>query len=139
MDIFRVATILKQLYMIKGNDMICDKLIIESLSENFRIEKEETESNNDFYKRFVQDFVNGKYTAYLCGRDERRKFYMSKEWKQLRKHILDTHENRCVVCGTHKDLSIDHKLSRYKHPELELDPTNCQIMCRSCNIKKSWR
>jgi len=139
MDIFRAATILKQLHMIKGSDIISETYITKEIESNFRLEKPETESHNQFYSRFVQDFALGKYTAYLCGREARRRFYLSPAWLSLKKHIMDTHEKRCVLCGTQKDLSVDHKLSRYKHPELELDPSNCQILCRACNIKKSWK
>ena len=139
MDIFRAATILKQLHMIKGSDIISEAFITREIESNFRLEKPETESHNAFYSRFVQDFALGKYTAYLCGREKRRAFYLSKPWLSLKKHIMDTHEHRCVSCGTQKDLSVDHIQSRYKHPELELDPSNCQILCRACNIKKSWK
>jgi hypothetical protein len=138
-NIFHVATILKQLGMIKGNDTINDNFIINEVEINFRLKKQDNTTPSQFYNTFVQDFTNGKYTAYLMGREKRRQFYLSPGWLALKKHIMDTHEHRCVVCGTHKDLSIDHIQSRYNHPELELEPTNCQVMCRSCNIAKSWK
>ena len=52
----------------------------------------------------------------------------------LRTRVLERDRYRCVHCGTHLDLCVDHI-----HPESKggtLDETNLQTLCRSCNSKK---
>ena len=35
------------------------------------------------------------------------------------------------------ELHVDHIKPRSKHPELELDINNLQILCKDCNLGKS--
>lgn len=134
-----VASILRQLHMLKGSDIIGDNLIIKKVSENFRVQKPDEQTPGQFYDRFVQDFENGKYTAYLLGREGRRAFYNSPEWQSLKKQVMKEQPNVCVICGSTKQLSVDHIVSRYKDKSKELDITNMQIMCLPCNTSKSWK
>lgn len=138
-NIFTVAHILRTLHMLTGSTMISNALITKTIEQNFRIKKFNTETDHQFYQRFEQDFENGVYTAYLYGREERRKFYLSNEWLSLKKRVMKEQDNKCVECGATRDLQVDHIQSRYHHPELELEYSNCQIMCRDCNMSKSSR
>lgn len=55
----------------------------------------------------------------------------------LRTKVLERDAYRCVYCGTHKDLSVDHI-----HPESKggtLDLGNLQTLCRPCNSTKGNR
>lgn len=67
-------------------------------------------------------------------------FYLSKEWKELRYKVLVAHGGRCMACGmTAKDgvkIHVDHIKPRSRWPELELEPSNLQILCEPCNIGK---
>lgn len=52
----------------------------------------------------------------------------------LRTQVFERDAYRCVTCGTHKNLTCDHK-----HPESKGGATtleNLQTMCKSCNSKK---
>lgn len=52
----------------------------------------------------------------------------------LRTKVLERDAYRCVHCGSHEDLAVDHI-----HPESlggTLDLNNLQTLCRSCNSKK---
>lgn len=64
--------------------------------------------------------------------DGRRKLSASK-----RKAVFERDMYRCVACGTHIDLTVDHK-----HP-VSLgggdDIDNLQTMCMPCNAKKGAR
>lgn len=55
----------------------------------------------------------------------------------LRTKVFERDKYRCVHCGTHKNLCVDHI-----HPESLGGPTefdNLQTLCRSCNSKKGTR
>jgi len=136
-NIFVVSQDLRILHMLKGSEMISEDLITKTIEQNFRIRKQEDLSHHQFYQKFHQDLENGVYTAYLLGRDERRKFYLSNEWLALKKKAMSEHKQECVMCGVTRDLQADHIKPRWKYPELELDPENIQILCRTCNNKKS--
>ena len=51
-----------------------------------------------------------------------------------RKQVFERDKYRCVYCGTHLDLTIDHIVAESKGGSHELD--NFQTLCRSCNSMK---
>lgn len=54
--------------------------------------------------------------------------------QSLRTKVFERDKYRCVGCGTHKDLAVDHI-----HPESKGgtdDLENLQTLCKSCNSKK---
>jgi 5-methylcytosine-specific restriction endonuclease McrA len=42
----------------------------------------------------------------------------------------------CQNCGATDDLTIDHKITPYSLGGSSTDPSNLQILCRSCNSSK---
>lgn len=57
--------------------------------------------------------------------------------RTLSKRVMERDAYRCVVCGTHEDLTCDHIV-----PESKGGPTvfeNLQTMCRPCNSSKGAR
>lgn len=68
-------------------------------------------------------------------------FYDSPEWQRLRYRALKAYGAACQCCGaTRKDgvkIHVDHIKPRSKHPELELEFTNMQVLCEPCNFGKS--
>ena len=138
-NIFVAAKILSGLHMYKSTEMITEQGITNCIESNFRIQKPVDKSHYQFYQQFCQDFSLGKYTAYLLGREKRRQFYLGKDWLALKRHVMETQPNVCVLCKTTSDLQVDHIKPRWKYPDLELDPNNCQILCRACNNLKSGR
>jgi len=69
-----------------------------------------------------------------------RRFYASPEWRILREQVIAEQGQRCRQCGRHIadnfDLTIDHIKPRSKFPELALDKSNLQVLCRQCNSSK---
>ena len=63
-----------------------------------------------------------------------------KAWPSLRLSILKKHGSRCMCCGaTPYDgvrIDVDHIKPRGRYPELELDPSNLQILCKPCHMAK---
>lgn len=53
---------------------------------------------------------------------------------QLRDRLLGLF-NRCMACGTDQDLTIDHVIA-LGQPGATNDPSNLQVLCRSCNTRK---
>jgi hypothetical protein len=54
------------------------------------------------------------------------------EW--LRNKIFDRDYNKCLLCGTDKNISVDHIIPFSKGGRTI--ETNLQTLCRSCNSKK---
>lgn len=52
----------------------------------------------------------------------------------LRTQVLERDAYRCVFCGSHKDLCVDHIKPESKGGALH--PDNLQTLCRSCNSIK---
>lgn len=56
---------------------------------------------------------------------------------ELRRKVFERDAYRCVHCGDHMDLSVDHI-----HPESKggtLDMDNLQTLCRPCNSRKGTK
>ena len=72
--------------------------------------------------------------------DEARAFYASSEWRLVRKQVVEEQGRVCQECHQHisddNDLTIDHIKPRSKFPELALDKSNLQVLCRRCNSAK---
>lgn len=73
-------------------------------------------------------------------RPEKRSFYQTREWKELRYKVLVKFWARCQCCGaTAKDgakMNVDHIQPISKKWERRLDETNLQVLCSSCNLGK---
>lgn len=54
--------------------------------------------------------------------------------RSLAKVVFERDEYRCVTCGSHIDLSVDHIHPESKGGDLEL--SNLQTLCRPCNSRK---
>tara|TARA_R100000808_G_C2138355_1_gene146397 strand:- start:932 stop:1777 length:846 start_codon:yes stop_codon:yes gene_type:complete len=69
-------------------------------------------------------------------------FYKTREWLELRTHVLDRYGPECMQCGRSKKIHnvvihVDHIIPRSVAPALELDHDNLQILCGDCNIGKN--
>lgn len=72
-------------------------------------------------------------------------FYNSREWRELRFDVLKQMREEhgkvfCQLCfAENTQMHVDHIKPRSKYPELELDKSNLQVLCASCNFGKSNR
>lgn len=66
-------------------------------------------------------------------------FYLSREWRAVRRRVIRRYGKVCMKCGSRDHIAVDHIKPRSKHPELELDESNLQVLCRRCNCSKSDR
>lgn len=78
------------------------------------------------------------WDEYRKARDE---FYLSSEWRELRKQVIQNSDGRCVYCKRipTKDnpINIDHRIPLCKNWDLRLSLDNLQLTCHECNKKKS--
>jgi hypothetical protein len=67
-------------------------------------------------------------------------FYRSDAWFTVRYEALKRGKGCCECCGArataNNPLHVDHIKPRSYHPELELDLSNLQVLCRECNLGK---
>jgi len=54
--------------------------------------------------------------------------------KAIRQAVLIRDNNRCVKCGSQKDLQFDHILAIANEGSNEVD--NVQLLCKRCNLDK---
>lgn len=72
--------------------------------------------------------------------EEQKRFYASAEWRLVREQVIQEQGRVCQECGCHisndYDLTVDHIKPRSKFPELALEKSNLQVLCRRCNSSK---
>jgi 5-methylcytosine-specific restriction enzyme A len=67
-------------------------------------------------------------------------FYSSAAWIRVRnqKRLDDPLCEECLKDGVCKPMSeVDHVLPRWEHPELALEPSNLQSLCKSHHSRKT--
>lgn len=85
-------------------------------------------------------FGGGGSTSPSAASDE---FLRGFEWRQVRMFVLKRDGAKCRCCGatpaTGAVMNVDHIKPRKTHPQLALDPNNCQVLCNTCNHGKgNW-
>lgn len=90
----------------------------------------------------------------MLTKQERLKFYKSKEWRAVREYVLQRDNYECQECkrngkvltnkeeslrDKHKRLDVDHIKDLEHHPELALEPENLETLCIKCHNKKHNR
>lgn len=72
--------------------------------------------------------------------EDRDAFYSSSEWRAIRRKVIDEDGRRCASCVKtiveDDDLTVDHIKPRSRFPQLALERSNLQVLCRSCNSAK---
>lgn len=62
----------------------------------------------------------------------------SRQWRTLRKRILERDGYTCMYCGQPAD-TVDHVLPVSKHPDLAMNQDNLVSACKRCNSRKGSR
>lgn len=87
--------------------------------------------NKDALENFIRASKEFGYQATVA-REMRRRFESHR--KQLRENLRKLYGEKCVICGTNKDLTIDHITSLRNRGTNDI--SNLQFLCRTCNIRK---
>lgn len=69
-------------------------------------------------------------------------FFRSLAWLELRYKVLKHYGARCMCCGhtgRTRTLQVDHIKPRIKFPELALEFSNLQVLCKQCNQGKGFK
>jgi len=81
------------------------------------------------------ELVKPKYSSQ--SREKFNAFYDSTAWRRLRYRVLKDQPHECACCGSiKKPFHVDHIKPRFKHPSLELEYSNLQVLCADCNMGK---
>ena len=68
----------------------------------------------------------------------RQQFYRSLEWREFRQRALELLPPACVGCGrTDVAVELDHIIPVRLRPDLALDLSNVQRLCKSCHSRKT--
>lgn len=54
-------------------------------------------------------------------------------------YLIETYGYKCASCGKEEHLDVDHIKGRGSHPELKMEVTNVQFLCRRCHRIKTDR
>jgi hypothetical protein len=57
--------------------------------------------------------------------------------KKFRFELIKMYGEKCMCCNSTQNISVDHIKPYSLYKELSLDFDNLQLLCRSCNSKKS--
>jgi len=68
--------------------------------------------------------------------EELKQFYKSPEWKSVRDEVYKTLTHFCPICGSEKNLVVDHINPVRYFWEQRLNKDNLQILCNNCNLEK---
>ncbi|MCW0953256.1 HNH endonuclease [Weissella ceti] len=79
-------------------------------------------------------------------RADRVRFYRSKRWRELRNQVVERDHHECLSCRADGVITtdrmpdvvieVDHILSIIDRPDLVLDASNLQSLCRMCHNAK---
>jgi 5-methylcytosine-specific restriction protein A len=64
-------------------------------------------------------------------------FYLTPEWKRLSAQVRAENPT-CAACGAPSE-QADHLISVRQRPDLALDPSNIQALCRRCHSARTSR
>lgn len=79
------------------------------------------------------NYIHDKYKQL-----ENTNFHYSKEWLELRTRVLNYYGRICMKCAdTDGIMQVDHIIPRIESKKLALEFDNMQVLCRTCNMKKS--
>lgn len=75
---------------------------------------------------------------------QRKQFYNSKSWKDVRQYVLKRANYECEWCAaegkvTTDKLEVDHIEELHIRPDLKLEPDNLRVLCKSCHNKRHQR
>lgn len=96
-------------------------------------------SSNGYAKKAVIEWHENAILASKSKPLPMDDFYSSQSWRKARYEALRVCSGRCVLCGNPPgkySLHVDHIKPRSQRPDLALDVTNLQVLCRDCNMGK---
>lgn len=118
--------------LINGKKLILKQIKNESIEKLRMIYQSR---NLDPQKEKLQN-----YSTYQPTLREKKEFYQSWQWKELRYNALKKYGAKCMLCrsgDSQARLSVDHIKPISKFWDKRFDTDNLQILCDDCNKGKS--
>jgi 5-methylcytosine-specific restriction endonuclease McrA len=70
--------------------------------------------------------------------DNAKKVKINNTFIRLNKVVLfSAYEKKCMKCGSIDNIEVDHIYPISVYPEKQNDINNLQLLCKTCNLKKS--
>ena len=77
-----------------------------------------------------------RHIAFLNAKRSNESLYNTQRWRTLR--ALHLKKNPfCVMCGSRKNLSVDHIVGPRGNEDLFFDENNLQTLCHQCHAAKT--
>jgi len=88
------------------------------------------------YKNLIKekDSFKQKYRNLKGNCKNKKKKNKSPVSKRIRKVVFERDNYKCLVCGTDKNLTLDHIIPRSKGGSNKIN--NLQVLCKYCNLAK---
>lgn len=64
------------------------------------------------------------------------KLLTSSEWLRLKTTLFSVFDKKCFKCGSKRSIEVCHVKEVSSNPELSLDITNIQILCKECSFSR---
>jgi 5-methylcytosine-specific restriction protein A len=74
---------------------------------------------------------------YLVTPEDKKRFYLSREWEDLKRWVYSNHTHKCFCCYGVTELQVDHIIPISTTPWFATSTRNLQILCKQCNQTKS--
>lgn len=59
--------------------------------------------------------------------------YHTAEWRDLKNKVAARDGRKCLICGSVKNLQLDHIIPKSLRPDLASDLTNLRLLCYKCH------
>ena len=90
------------------------------------------------FDRILSEYADSSRPLLAVSSSESEQVFRKKKLKtSFKKTVLERDQYRCIVCGSHKDLCVDHIHPESRGGSSEL--SNLQTLCRSCNSAKGTK
>jgi hypothetical protein len=129
----QIFSILLKQYAIKVKPGIKQKVY---LKEFLSLNNLTAPTNNKLNEYIIELFDSADFDVIGANYDRN---YSPSDLKKLRVQLVKMYGEKCMCCNSTEHISVDHIKPYSLYKELSLDFDNLQLLCKSCNSKKSNR
>jgi hypothetical protein len=127
----QIFSILLNQYAIKVKPGIKQKVYIKEFLSLNNLTVPTNKKLNDY---IIELFDSADFDLIRANYDRN---YSQSNLMKLRVELVKMYGEKCMCCNSTEHISVDHIKPYSLYKELSLDFNNLQLLCRSCNSKKS--
>ena len=122
-DLKRSGVYMNKLKKVKAVELFCDKHDLKDVPR----------SRKDIDRWLVELWLDESFELLQPKRDRN---YTIGQWRILKEKVFRKYGRICMCCKGETEITVDHVKPYRDFPELSLEFTNMQVLCRSCNSRK---